>query len=113
MGHGATLSHPEPRRHLMGRNSGAQFKNTGIEEVRIAPRSPWQNPYVERLVGTLRRELLDHVVVLNKTHLRKLMRDFLVYYHTARCRPRLPRDCLSGSWCRRHSVTSSRPSLSY
>jgi hypothetical protein len=37
--------------------------------VKAAPRSPWQNPYVERLIGTLRRECLDHVVVLNETHL--------------------------------------------
>jgi putative transposase len=40
-----------------------------IHEVKTAPRSPWQNPYVERLIGTLRRECLDHVVVLNETHL--------------------------------------------
>jgi transposase InsO family protein len=41
----------------------------GIREVKAAPRSPWQNPYVERLIGTLRRECLDHVVVVNETHL--------------------------------------------
>ena len=45
----------------------------GILEVQTAPRSPWQNPYVERLIGTLRRECLDHVVVLNETHLRRLL----------------------------------------
>jgi putative transposase len=44
----------------------------GIHEVKTAPRSPWQNPYVERLIGTLRRECLDHVVVLNEPHLRRL-----------------------------------------
>src|SRR5207253_2594287 len=52
-----------------------------------APRAPWQNPYVERLIGTLRRECLDHVVVLNETHLRRLLRDYLTYYH--RCRTHL------------------------
>src|SRR5438094_654400 len=56
----------------------------GIREVKAAPRSPWQNPYVERLIGTLRRECLDHVVVLNETHLRRLLRDYLIYYHSAR-----------------------------
>ena len=56
----------------------------GIGEVMTAPRSPWQNPYVERLIGTLRRECLDHVGVLNETHLRYLLQDYLTYYH--RCR---------------------------
>jgi Integrase core domain len=51
---------------------------------KTAPRSPWQNPYVERLIGTLRRECLDHVVVLNETHLRRLLSQYLIYYHRAR-----------------------------
>jgi putative transposase len=54
----------------------------GIHEVTIAPRAPWQNPYVERLIDTLRRECLDHVVVLNATHLRRVLRDYLLYYHS-------------------------------
>ena len=58
-----------------------------MREVKTAPRSPWQNPYVERLIGTLRRECLDHMVVLNETHLRRLLRDYLAYYH--RCRTHL------------------------
>ena len=61
------------------------LKSMGIEEVVIAPRSPWQNPFVERLIGTLRRELLDHVIVLNERHLRRLLRSYLEYYHQARC----------------------------
>ena len=56
-----------------------------IEEVRTAYRSPWQSPYVERFVGTLRRELLDHVIVLSERHLNRLLRDFIDdYYHVAR-----------------------------
>jgi putative transposase len=55
-------------------------QSMGIHEVKTAARSPWQNPYVERLIGTLRREYLDHVVVLNETHLRHLLRDYLTYY---------------------------------
>ena len=61
------------------------LKSMGIEEVVIAPRSPWQNPFVERLIGTLRRELLDHVIVLNERHLRCLLRSYFDYYHQARC----------------------------
>jgi putative transposase len=65
----------------------------GIREVKTAPRSPWQNPYVERLIGTLRRECLDHVVVLNATHLRRLLRDYLLYYyHSARTHLSLDKD---------------------
>ena len=50
----------------------------GIHAVKTAARSPWQNPYVERLIGTLRRECLDHVVVLNETHLRRLLSGYLI-----------------------------------
>ena len=64
----------------------------GIREVKAAPRSPWQNPYVERLIGTLRRECLDHVVVLNEIHLRRLLRDYLAYYHRVRTHLSLEKD---------------------
>jgi transposase InsO family protein len=53
----------------------------GIEEVKIAPRSPWQNPYCERVIGSIRRDALDHVIVLNERHLRRVLRSYLVYYH--------------------------------
>ena len=58
---------------------------TGIEEVKTAHRSPWQNPFVERYGGTLRRELLDHVIVLHEEHLKRLLKEFIEeYYHLAR-----------------------------
>ena len=44
----------------------------GIEEVLTAPRSPWQSPYVERVIGSIRRECIDHVVVLHQRHLRRI-----------------------------------------
>jgi putative transposase len=53
----------------------------GIEQVLSAPRSPWQNPFVERLIGTLRRDCLDHVIVLNERHLRWILARYLDYYH--------------------------------
>jgi transposase InsO family protein len=57
----------------------------GIQEVRTAYRSPWQNPYVERFFGTLRRELLDHIIVLSQQHLNRLLREYIEqYYHTGR-----------------------------
>jgi putative transposase len=69
-----------------------RVQTMGIHEVKTAPRSPWQNPYVERLIGTLRRECLDHVVVLNETHLRRLLRQYLIYYHGARTHLSLAKD---------------------
>jgi transposase InsO family protein len=60
------------------------LKNLGTEEVVAAARSPWQNPYSERLNGTLRRELLDHVIVLNERHVMRLLAKYFEYYHDAR-----------------------------
>ena len=56
----------------------------GIEEVKMAPYSPWQSPYVERLLGSIRRECLNDVIVLNETHLRRILRSYGDYYHTWR-----------------------------
>jgi putative transposase len=65
----------------------------GIEEVLIAPQSPWQNPYVERVIGSIRRDMLDHVIVLNAQHLRRLLTDYLTYYHRFRTHLSLGMDC--------------------
>ena len=59
----------------------------------ITPRSPWQNPYVERVIGSIRRDLLDHVIVLNEPHLRRLLTDYLTYYHGFRTDLSLAMDC--------------------
>jgi hypothetical protein len=64
----------------------------GIQAVTIAPRAPWQNPSVERPIGTLRRECLDHVVVLNDTHLRRGLDAYLADYHGARTHLALDKD---------------------
>ena len=53
-------------------------------EVIIAPSSPWQNPYVERLIGSVRRECLDHMIVLNEAHLRRILADYFDYYNKTR-----------------------------
>jgi transposase InsO family protein len=78
----------EAPRFLIRDSYGAGFRqrvvHLGIEEVLIAPQSPWQNPFVERWIGTLRRECLDHVIVLNEAHLKRIVTSFLEYYHPVR-----------------------------
>jgi putative transposase len=55
-----------------------------IEEMMTAPHSPWQSPYVERLIGSIRRECLNHVIVFNETHLRRILKRYIAYYHRSR-----------------------------
>ena len=59
----------------------ATAKAMSIEEVRTAPRSPWQNAYVERFIGSVRRECLDHVIVLTAAGLRTILKSYVAYYH--------------------------------
>lgn len=68
----------------------------GIEEVVTAPAPPWQNAYAERLIGTLRRELPDHVVILNERHLKRLLKSYLAYYHPWRTHRSLEQDSPDG-----------------
>ena len=64
----------------------------GISEVISTPSSPWQNPYVERLIGSIRRECLDHVVVFGESHLRRILAGYVTYYHGARTHLSLEKD---------------------
>ena len=59
------------RDNVYGQAFRQRVKRMGIEEVLTAPQSPWQNPFAERLIGSIRRECLDHVVVLGERHLRR------------------------------------------
>jgi putative transposase len=69
------------RDRIYGEAFRQRVRHMGIEEVLITPRSPWQNPYVERVIGSIRRELLDQVIVLNERHLTRLLQPYLDYYH--------------------------------
>jgi putative transposase len=64
----------------------------GITEVLSTPRSPWQRAYVERFIGTIRRECLDHVIVLNEASLHRHVKSFLAYYHESRTHLSLAKD---------------------
>ena len=65
----------------------------GITEVVTAPRSPWQNAYVERVIGSIRRECLDQVVIFNERHLRNVLSSYVDYYHRAPTHLSLDKDC--------------------
>ena len=65
----------------------------GITEVITAPRSPWQNAYVERVIGSIRRECLDHIVIFNERHLRRVLSSYVDYYQRTRTHLSLDKDC--------------------
>jgi putative transposase len=66
-----------------------RVEQMGIREVLIAPRAPWQNPFAERVIGSIRRECLDHFLILSEPHLRRLLHAYVAYYNTTRPQPSL------------------------
>jgi transposase InsO family protein len=72
------------------------MKAIGIKSVRTTFKSPWQNGIAERFVGNCRRDLLDHVIVLNERHLKRLMTDYVRYYHEDRTHLGLAKETPSG-----------------
>jgi putative transposase len=88
-----------PRFLLRDRDSsyGPEFSRRvevmGITEVVTAPRSPRQNPYVERAIGSIRRECLDHLIVFSEHHLRRVLSSYEDYYHRTRTHLSLRKDC--------------------
>jgi transposase InsO family protein len=72
------------RDKIYGADFVRRVRAMGIEQVLTAPRSPWQNPYCERVIGTIRRDCLDHVIVVGEQHLRRILRKYLEYYHGSR-----------------------------
>jgi transposase InsO family protein len=99
--------HPDPAavhlndapRYLIRDNDAAygqaftnRIRTMGIRDHPIAPRSPWQNPYVERLIGTLRRECLDHVLIFGERHLRRVLTLYSLYYNETRTHLGLAKD---------------------
>jgi transposase InsO family protein len=77
---------------IYGESFRARVEGMSIEEICIAPRSPWQNCYVEPVIGSIRRECLNHVVVVNDNHLRRLLKDYFGYYHESRTHLSLQKD---------------------
>ena len=72
------------RDSVYGRVFRHRLKGMGVVEVLAAPHSPWQNPFAERLIGSIRRDCLNHVVVLGEQHLRRILARYLAYYDRSR-----------------------------
>ncbi|MFL6796559.1 MAG: integrase core domain-containing protein [Xanthobacteraceae bacterium] len=90
----------------------ARLRSMGIRDRPTTPRSPWQNPYVERLIGTLRRECLDHVLIFGEWHLRQLLRSYFRYYNETRTHLGLDKDTPLPRPAKRSGTIVSTPILS-
>jgi putative transposase len=80
------------RDRIFGAEFTKQVEDLGIQEILSAPRSPWQRAYIERVIGSIRRECLDHVIVYNEASLYRQMKSFVEYYHETRTHLSLQKD---------------------
>jgi putative transposase len=81
---------------IYGETFRATVNGLGIDEILTAPRSPWQNAFVERLIGSIRRECLDHLIIWNERALRRHLHEYLTYYHQWRTHLSLEKDAPLG-----------------
>ena len=80
------------RDRIFGKEFVAEVKAMGIKQVLSAPRSPWQRAYVERLIGSIRRECLDHVLICSERSLYRILTSYISYYHSWRTHLSLGKD---------------------
>ena len=80
------------RDKIYGEDFRERIQGLSLEEVLSAPASPWQRAYVERLIGSIRRDCLDHVIVLGEGHLRRILKSYFAYYHHSRTHLGLDKD---------------------
>jgi transposase InsO family protein len=80
------------RDRIFGQDFVDQVKAMGIKQVVSAPRSPWQRGYVERLIGSIRRECLDHIIIFGERSLRRALASYASYYHSWRTHLSLGKD---------------------
>src|SRR5262249_19017232 len=88
-----------------------RLRAMGIRDKPIAPSSPWQNTYAERLIGTIRRECLDHMIVFGEAHLRRILRKYAAYYNVSRIHRSLNKDAPFHRAIERVGAITSRPVL--
>jgi transposase InsO family protein len=88
-----------------------RLRAMGIRDKPIAPASPWQNGFAERLIGSIRRECLDHVIVLGEAHLRRILKNYAAYYNGVRTHRSLQKDAPVSRPVQQTGVISSRAIL--
>src|SRR5712672_4235538 len=98
--------------HAYGQVFRSRVRAMGIRDRPISPRSPWQNPYVERLIGTLRRECLDHVLIYGERHLRRILTLYSLYYNETRTHLGLDKDAPLRRSVRRSGTIVTTPIMS-
>jgi putative transposase len=81
------------RDRIYGQEVRLRISSLQMEEVLTAPRSPWQNPYAERLIGSIRRDCLDHFMIFNARHLKRTLSSYFTYYHGSRTHLGLDKQC--------------------
>jgi Integrase core domain len=103
-------------RHLICDRDGAfgeifkqRLHAMGIRDRPTSPHSPWQNAYVERLIGSIRRECLDHLIIVDERHLRQLLREYADYYNRLRTHLSLNKDAPLGRPVQSHGVLRQLP----
>ena len=85
-----------------------RLRAMGIRDKPIAPASPWQNGFAERLIGSIRRECLDHIIVLGEEHLRRILKNYADYYNGVRTHRALNKDAPVSRQVQRSGVINSR-----
>jgi transposase InsO family protein len=88
-----------------------RLRAMGIRDKPIAPASPWQNGFAERLIGSIRRECLDHIIVLGEAHLRRILKSYARYYNETRTHLVLNKDAPLSRTIKRAGRILCRPVL--
>ena len=110
-------THHAPRHLIRDRDTSygpvflQRIRAMGIRDHPIAPRSPWKNAYVERLIGSIRRECLDHMIVFGEAHVRRILRGYAAYYNVSRTHRSLNKDAPFHRAIQRLGTITSQPVL--
>jgi transposase InsO family protein len=88
-----------------------RLRAMGIRDKPTVPASPWQNGFAERLIGSIRRECLDHIIVLGEEHLRRILKNYADYYNGVRTHRSLNKDAPVSRQVERSGVINSRAIL--